>query len=558
MAGPVVPRVSQNQVQISAGNQGRQQFAQDSGAFGINGEPIARGVSQAAELYDKAQQSANKTLAMSGDRQLSAWETEALYGPNGAFQKRGKDAFGTIQEVNEGYQKKVSDIAASLNGSAKTMFETSAQQRYGDIARNLNKHVAAQSQVYQDNEDDAYVITERNAAIANPTDTLRIEASLARQVETIASKAERNGIGPEQTKQAIMDVQSKTNYGIVKSLVDANQDIYAKDYFEKNKHMLQGEELLHAEKLVRAGSVQGEAMRTADSFMAKGMSIQQQLNETQKISDPDVRKATQDQIRMNKSNKDMADRDLAERINKDVASKIDRGIKWTDIPQSTKDALTSSERTSLQNYAQERERGIQPKTDWNTWTELTQMASDPAARDKFNQLNLVKYRPYLADAQYMDMVNKQVGTRSGNDKVFKELDGVRSDNQIIDQTAAAVGIVFDKNDESGTKKYNSYRQAVDTEYQKFISDNGRKPKNDELQAIVDGLLIKKSNGFFDFGSTRRFELKEGEDFYSDISSVNDIPSSVLTEIRASNAYKKKPSNETIMRLFKALVDKNGK
>lgn len=555
---PSVPRASAPRVQQSIGPTVAQQSSVDAESLGF-GDSYRQMTSTMIGVVAKAKNDADQIAAMEAKTQLGAYQNDLLYNPEtGAFAKKGKNAFSTPTEVNEQYAKRYSEIEAGLTSDRQKQM---LRQYYGDslndINRQVNRHVSVEMEKYDNATTTANVETERSMALTNPYDTLGIAKSIEKQKLAIDQYAERNGIPPEQRTQMLTEVQSKTNLGVLTRMVDENNDIAAKQYLELARGGMAGDDLIRAEKLVKNSVIEGEGQRLADDFTKRRMSYTQANEELMKIEDPDLRKAATQSYRQNKANEEAARRDQEERLDRSIADQIDAGKKWADIPQSQKSALSSSQRSRLESYAADRSKGKQPSTDWGVWTELQQMASDPSTRDKFNNLNPVNYRPYLSDSQYMDFVQKQVGTRSGSDKVYKDLDGVRSDNQIIDQTAAGVGIVYDKNSKGKAEAYNLYRQAVDVEYQKFVQDNGRKPKNEEMQSIVDQVLIKeKSTGWFSF-SRRRFEVPANEQFVSSVESVEDIPQSIRAEIRASKAYLKNPTTATEILLFRKMAD-NGK
>jgi hypothetical protein len=168
-------------------------------------------------------------------------------------------------------------------------------------------------------------------------------------------------------------------------------------------------------------------------------------------------------------------------------------------------------------------------------------------REQFADENLLKYRPVLGDAEFKELSTLQAGIRKGDAKALKQLDGYRTDAQIVNDGLAAVGIKPTGGSTSNKERVNQFRKQVDHEIVKLQEKTGKKATSDEVQAIVDSLLIKgvTQAGVLWDTKKRRFELEPGEEF-QDI----EIPDAEQKAIESALKARGKPvTRDAVIQLY---------
>jgi len=114
-----VPQYNGNQVnEKNLPDVGRTQAAGIE-SFGGGAGNIVEGFSKIANvagtIYQKEKEKADDIAVQEARNAATLKETELLYSKEGALNKKGKDAFGQIQRVDEEYKKFSSEIMDKFN-----------------------------------------------------------------------------------------------------------------------------------------------------------------------------------------------------------------------------------------------------------------------------------------------------------------------------------------------------------------------------------------------------------------------------------------------------------
>lgn len=180
-------------------------------------------------------QKANRVQLTAYQAELAAWETESLYGQNGVFSRRGDKAFSAPEDTREAFDKFHDGLEEkyATNADLRRAISEAKLTRWADIERGVQKHVAVERKRYDDESHEAFLINERNAAIASD-DLLRIGQSIARshdQIEAHGAGRPREAIEAEK-----LEASSKIHLGYVKRLLDDDKAPLAQTYFKDNAH----------------------------------------------------------------------------------------------------------------------------------------------------------------------------------------------------------------------------------------------------------------------------------------------------------------------------------
>ena len=208
-----MPRVPQYQQQVSVQNlpSARVQNAITPEALGAG---VGRGLQQVAGVVQDfakvEQEKADVAALMDADRQLADLELSLFNDPeNGAYAKRGRDAFGLPEQVFPAWDKAVGDIEGRLTPAQRQAFQRQAQSRRTDLQRGLSRHILQESDRYYTEESQAYIGSAVNAAAANYTDQERVSVELDRIARGVMSAPGMAGASPTVVNEAVRAAQSK-------------------------------------------------------------------------------------------------------------------------------------------------------------------------------------------------------------------------------------------------------------------------------------------------------------------------------------------------------------
>jgi len=250
------------------------------------------------KLALEQKQKADQVVVLDGDNQMANAENFILRDPEkGALNKRGKDAFGVPDMVNEQWNKSVDEIEGKMsNAEQKAAFRRMAIARKADIDKLVQSHVSNEFQKYDTESTNSFIDNEANAATLNYTDPQRINLAIMRQQGAILDFAKRNGQSSEWVQNKTAETISKTQASVINRMLANGQDIIAKDYYEKNKGMIDGDTAVLIEKNLEEGTLRGESQRASDKIISEYNDLAAAREAVRDIKDPKLRDAVDERV----------------------------------------------------------------------------------------------------------------------------------------------------------------------------------------------------------------------------------------------------------------------
>lgn len=485
---------------------------------------------QAHSIFEQAKRQADQTAVIKAAGQASDLETRLTIATR---QRQGQDAFSAPDEVQTAWEEESAKIEAGLTNDTQ---RASFQQIKASHARELNvavqSHVAEQRQKYSAQVTDDYIANERNAAVVNYQDPMRVQLSIDNQSAAIEDHLNQlyHGQIPEgMLDRARLAAASQTHLDVIDRLLANGQDRTAQQYYAQVKNQIAGTDTTKVEKALNVGSTRGESQRQADKILAEQtLTEQEAVAKAREIKDPEVRDATEERIRREyteRAQQAKAQRDGAFQRSSDTLERS-RGnvdaINPTDWSQ-----LTLAERSSLRAYGKQLLEGVPTKTDLSTYYSLQKMAVNPATRDKFLKHNLLKERAYLSESDFKSLVELQTGMQKGDQQAEDKLHAIYTNNQIVDSALEAVGLgVKPSNKEKDAPVINVVRRSVQAEVQAIQARTGKAATPEDVQKITDAILtqhIVSTPGFL-YGTNQKpkylWEMTPEDQM---VLTVKDIP-----------------------------------
>lgn len=557
---PTVPRLQQPQVKetgysaprvsvdapIEAFGGGASMDKVNSAAMGLAG--------QADKIFQEEKKKADELVVTDAYAQLVKVKNRLTYDPkDGAMTRQGRDAFGVVDEFGAKYDAEADTIEQTLKtDDQRKAFQKIRFNQRMDFDGSLQKHLYSESERYDNETTKAGLEAAREDAIMNYQDPERLQASLKIQRDIVMQHAARKGAGPEQAQALLAEAEGDTHAQIMTRMLANGQDLEAKAYFDANKDKFH-KNITRVEAALEEGSIRGESQRKADEIMGMGLPLAQAIAQAKKVEDPKLRDALVDRVKQDFSLKEASKRDFEESMYLKATNIIEKGGKYTDIPPHEVAQMPLSMRTSLQRYASDKASGSEVEPNGENYYRLKQFASDPANRDQFLKMNLLVEKGKMRDSEVKELYDIQADLRKGGSKGAAQLDGIRTDMQIVNDGLIAVGM--DPSPKPGTdeaKKVVRFRGMVDQEVKQLSERTGKKPTGEEVQNIVDKLMIKgikPGSGFLGFFKDEKhaFEAESGEELEID---VNSIPAKDRAEIAEALGRRKKPiTDAAIIRMY---------
>lgn len=519
-------------------------------AFG-GGRAFNQAIDTAVDFAQKVKNDADQVAVMEADRKLTEFETQLLHDKdNGALNKRGEDAFTLPDTVKKSMTDKVAEIEKGLFGAAqKQTFARISQDRLLSVDRKITDHVANETKTYEDQKTAAYIEAQQQAAMNSFMDSESISRSATAQEVAIRAYGDRNGIPAEKIEQSVLKAKSQTHTGALLMMLENELPEKAQVYFESAKSSMTGDDQLRVSKLLDKANTAVFADKFAEKMLSDGKSLTEANEEIRTIEDVKKKEAARDAVF-----KAYADKKTAEDYDRmTVRKRAEEYVaKGKPIPLLLKERLSPGDLAEFKMYSKNVAEGKFVATDIKTVNDLTVMASNPATRSEFLKL------PISSDPYYLNRLDEQArlkfitlqnDLRSGkmSGKKSKELNGLWTNQQMI-ATALDQMKIKPKSDQAALLK-----QRAAEEYQTFVEDNGRAPKGDEMQSMIDDLTAKviTEKGFIWDTKKRKFELTPDEEIKaSGVVSVDDIPVNSKREIEVALSKKNKPiTDQAIITLY---------
>lgn len=500
------------------------------------------GIAEYGRLVEEEKDAADQTALLEASNKLAAWRSTTLYDPNtGVLAKRGKDALGAPEEVQEGFEKITGDIEAGLSTDKQRAAWARLKSQEGQqLDLQVRRHTFEQVQTYRAGELKAHVENSMNAAIQNASDPKLVAVELQKAVGALKANAPSLGVGPEELDAQVRGVTSNVHLGVISQLLAQEKDQQAGAYFAATKDQISGDKLDEVQRALEEGSTRGEAQRQADVLGAKG-TLQEQLDAAAKIDNPKVRDAVEDRLRRKEQDRRLEEnrRDQATQLT--AYDILDRTADTTKIPPMMWSSFDGGTRAAMRSYAKIRAKGEEPETDWQTFYSLVEDAQTNPNR--FMGVNLLSYKAKLGDTEFKQLMGWRDAIRDGNRKlVDKEIAPLQERSAALSDVLRMHG--FDPTPKEGSddaQQVARIRRLLDQKVE-VLQAGGKKASNEEIRAEAMDLMAREVTVPGRLYGTNQKRLVD--------VTAGDIPATDRTQIEESLRRRNMPvSDETILDVY---------
>ncbi len=220
--------------------------ASNAGVFQATGQAA----SETRRVYVEAKGQADDLAVQDALQKTVKLRNTLLLDPNtGAMTKKGKDAFGVVNEYTPQFDEQADKISETLsNPEQKAMYSKLRGQQATDLNTSLQSHIFTESQKYDDEVTNSGVIAQRDDAVLNYQEPGRIAQSLKMQTALLQSRGQRLGLPDDAVKLAVEDSVSKTHAAVVQRMLANDQIDQAEQYFKVNKAGFDATDVTNVEK----------------------------------------------------------------------------------------------------------------------------------------------------------------------------------------------------------------------------------------------------------------------------------------------------------------------
>lgn len=484
----------------------------------------------------KRQTEFNIAAIQEAETSLSAWENESLYGENGFYKLKGKNAAEQSDVYLSNFDKYVAEQEGLLtNDVQKQRFRVAANNRRDDLERSVMRHEMAEIQNYKQQQHVASIASSQLAAANNYMDEERVGEEIERQRDAIYAQGNLQGKDPKEVALEINVAESTTFESVISKMLADNNYQGAEAYFEKYQDKLMPEVRNRLKASVEEGSVRVKSQQTTDQIMNEALPEDEALKKAREIEDPQVRDQTVQRVKTRYAEIDSA-KQQAQTENMQTASDIiETGAGVDAIPPNMWLNLTAGQRSNLETRSRQVKAGIEPVTDWKVFTRLYNLPAGELAK-----VNMLDYRASLSNTHYQSMLSQQKSVQTAlangqrnpdlaNTLTFKD----RAKNVAVQAGILPAGKSPSKYSDDEAKRYGTFQTEAASRIEEFERIKGKKSTGSEQQQILDEMVLETVKINVDWArDPERFTFEVLDDERGNAYvKMDKIPTSSVNSIR---------------------------
>jgi hypothetical protein len=460
------------------------------------------------QQHEKAVAEADRTAVIGAGTQLDTFHVN-LHAPDGAFSQQGVNALGLPESVKGQYDALADTLASGMtNDRQRQLFAAMRAEKLNAIMGDLLPYVSRQADAVQDDTDQRAVNAKIALGIASAGDHLKVNQSIDDAAAIVRTQAQRNGLTPEATSDALRLMQSSILEGSIKKLVSDGQPTLAQQWLDESRQAIDGTKLGGLDSLVSSARLNQQADAQANQILAEHVDAGEALDAVKKIDDNNLQDAVRVRVVQTLNARKVAAEDDYKATNLRLTNLVEAHGIGAAMRDPAWASLTESDRRGHIEYGDKLSKGQPVETDPNVFATLYRMADQYPGQ--FVQLDPVKYINQLSTSDFQEIVRLQHAVREKNQTaVDQQLAGFRTKDQIFNDTLAQYGISVKDAEKDPTSalgvKVGTLRKALDNRVGALESGTGKKMSNADIQDTLDGLLQPQA-GTAPLGGFTKFAL----------------------------------------------------
>jgi len=475
---------------------------------------LAQGLGQVAEVADRIDLRDAQAKASDAEARITSdwmkWDSE------NRNKYRGANADGYAPAAEEWWKNAAETAGKELTPRAKSIASRSLVAKQTQALGNVQTFTMAEKERHADETYNADVATTIQFGVTSGD-----VASTATQIrDKAAVLGARKGWTTEQVQAEAGKNLSMMHLAQISKLAEMDAT-KAQAYYDANKGEVNFAQQARVEQVLKGEADNQFATQTAAAMAGKPLS--EQLAEASKITDPQRREKTLTQVRNNYALVKEADNQAKSAAEDKAWTYFNQGKPIPETLISAMDQSTSVPRLrEAQRVRAERLVAGKPvKTNPNELARIYDMARENP--EAFSAIKLTTLTEKISGGDL-----EQIATLQRS---------ITKDKNVVTSAQLVGSYTKDmKADKKGQFEQVFYNQLL-----AFKEKNSRNPSDKEQKAIIDDLMMRRDNEWYQFADVKKWQLSDAER-----ANVNFVP--------GPNASK---PPTTKFETGKIYVDKNG-
>ena len=479
-----------------------------------------------ADVFAEEAKRADESWAQGAQAEVMRKRNARTYDKGGLVDARGEAALATADEIKNAFKTDLDDIAeTATTPRQKAMYAAIRQREEAEFDGAVTRHVAGETEAIRDNRFKASLASLGDDSAKNPW---RATGNASQLKAMSIDYAREKGLDPQATAEKVVSDMHK---GVVDRLLAEGRAGEANRYYKNNAKDIKDD--VSTLKMLNEGVSMEKSQAIAENILLQHSDKATALESLKdKKLEPQIEAITRRLITQGFDDREKIN--WQKKITGYAAASAE--IEAGGMPKPAMlEHLDDGERKRLSEYEKVVRNGGVVSDDTAKYNELVRLAAvDPQS---FMQLNLQhECQTSLTKKTTNDLMQFQMGLRSGDNNAQRKLDEIQTDSQVINRVLADAGIK--PNPKMGSKeaqrsnifwdKLNNFNRAYQIKFE------GKKPSQEELQAEADRLVMETKidrSGFFS-GNKRLFEI-----------AIDDVPIEDQTAIAAYLRKRRIPIND---------------
>lgn len=529
------------------------------GGGGANpGEAIASAANSTAKIVqtqiDNANSLALKPLKNELDQfHINQFKRGENGEPLGVFTTNGKDAFTEApNRLKEEFQKKRDELLAKAsNDYQRASINEMAANTWEQLDKEMATHSNSQRNEYDKAQTAASLKLNKDLAVIKMNDPAAVRAAMVAQVQAISTYGHSQGHPAEQIESDINTALSDLNTDIVVRHVDQNNVETARAYYERNKGLFHGDDIMRVEKLLKEGGTKSAAIKASNEIVGQYNDTYAALKAAEeKIKDPEELELTQTMIKAKMKEKNDAPLRLYDNRLMQAVESIDKN---GDVAPSISDGLLPDGKRAVQQYALYKRGLLKIDPTNSVYLDYSNKSMEEMSRVSQSDM-LLKVKTSTTPEQFKSIYDRWQISRdgmNGDPGAKAKWNSTGEDHASMLVTLKDAGVISDglsmgdvnKNSKSRKIFINTYND-VTAEIDKEMANRGGKPLADEeRKAIMKSVVNRtvKTSGII-FGTNESRVVEVNADDESSIRKVYLDPTEKAQMIQAAKVNGLIPMN----------------
>lgn len=162
-------------------------------------DQVARETQQIA--FQEAEK-ANTAMVQEANAQFIRWRNERLFGENGYYNQKGKNALVNTSEILGEYDSKIAEISGSMPSDfARIAFQRIANEDRGSFESGVMRHFSGEKDSYYREQNDAQQREYASEIVHNAGDEEVLARNFKRMDDAVDARAQMEGLPPEKVAE---------------------------------------------------------------------------------------------------------------------------------------------------------------------------------------------------------------------------------------------------------------------------------------------------------------------------------------------------------------------